>query len=268
MTVTLQNTFHGIESTCILDRSVDSTRIVLSECTSGNRDITALYDDLIGLCMKDNMSDADLTRLCDAVAFAAEKHKDQCRKDIARTPYIIHPIGVAYSIAVEGGYTDVDTLIGAILHDTVEDTDTKYDELSERFGEEISGYVKECSDEVDEVTGNKIYGKKERKRQQVAHASGVTAQAKLIKLGDKLYNLRDMPKDVWSPALRYEYLTFVDNIVKAIISGHENVQDVRQLQAIEQLEGIAINEIQRIKEEIHQEVSADRLVENPFEDWG
>lgn len=268
MTFSSISGMYGTGAFDVVGTTISSTREVVAKFTDSNVDILQLYDNLIEVCQSEAMTEKDLTKLCEAVAFAAEKHQDQFRKDIGKTPYLIHPIGVAFSIASEGGHFDVDVLIGAVLHDTVEDTDTKYDELSERFGEDISMYVRECSDEVDELTGEKIYGKKERKRQQVEHAPEASPQAKLIKLGDKLYNLRDMPKDVWSPMLRFEYMTFVENIVIAIQSGHGNVSDVMQMQAIDQLEKITIEEIKRVKDELLQEATLEELKKTTTEDWG
>src|ERR1039458_5811510 len=69
-----------------------------------------------------------------ALAFAAEKHRHQRRKDAAASPYINHPIAVATALAVEGGVTDDVILLAACLHDTVEDTETTFEELEETFG--------------------------------------------------------------------------------------------------------------------------------------
>src|ERR1700755_962757 len=77
----------------------------------------------------------------DALAFAAHKHRDQKRKNVAASPYINHPIALAAVLVHEGGVTDIPVLCAAILHDTVEDTQTTREELVERFGSEIAGMV-------------------------------------------------------------------------------------------------------------------------------
>ena len=59
-----------------------------------------------------------------AVAFAADKHRNQRRKDSESSPYINHPIALARVLAVEGGIDDVTVLCAAVLHDTIEDTRT------------------------------------------------------------------------------------------------------------------------------------------------
>ncbi|KAI3377313.1 hypothetical protein L3Q82_008511 [Scortum barcoo] len=128
---------------------------------------------------------SDAVLLLETVNFAAEKHRNQRRKDAEETPYINHPIGVARILSHEGGITDIEVLQTALLHDTVEDTDTSPAELEAKFGPVVAGYVKE-------VTDDKSLPKQERKRQQVEHAPHCSHQAKLVKLADKLYNLRDL----------------------------------------------------------------------------
>ncbi|CAJ1049890.1 guanosine-3'%2C5'-bis(diphosphate) 3'-pyrophosphohydrolase MESH1 [Xyrichtys novacula] len=128
---------------------------------------------------------SDAVLLLETVNFAAEKHRNQRRKDPDKTPYINHPIGVARILSHEGGVTDIQVLQAALLHDTVEDTDTSPAELEEKFGSVVAGIVQE-------VTDDKSLPKQERKRQQVEHAPHCSHQAKLVKLADKLYNLRDL----------------------------------------------------------------------------
>lgn len=86
-----------------------------------------------------------LGTLIEAVAFAAEKHRDQRRKDVAASPYINHPIALANVLANEGGVTNLTALCAAVLHDTVEDTDTTEQELIQRFGSDIASVVMEVS---------------------------------------------------------------------------------------------------------------------------
>lgn len=73
----------------------------------------------------------------------------------------------------------------ALLHDTVEDTDTTLAELEAKFGPIVARIVQE-------VTDDKSLSKQERKQLQVEHAPHCSHQAKLVKLSDKLYNLRDL----------------------------------------------------------------------------
>jgi guanosine-3',5'-bis(diphosphate) 3'-pyrophosphohydrolase len=148
-------------------------------------------------------------RLLQAVAFAAEKHKDQRRKDAEASPYINHPIAVAKLLAIEAGIFDEATILAAILHDTVEDTQTTFKELEEYFGAEVCGLVRE-------VTDDKSLGKEERKQLQIEHAALSSVWAKQLKIADKICNIRDIticpPKD-WSLQRRRDYLTWSGRVV-------------------------------------------------------
>ena len=107
--------------------------------------------------------DGDSTAtLLDAVAFAAEKHRNQRRKDAEASPYINHPIQLA-SLLKRQGIDDIVVLCAALLHDTVEDTNTTPEELRRQFGNAIT-------DVVLEVTDDTSLPKMERKRLQIEHA--------------------------------------------------------------------------------------------------
>jgi len=156
-----------------------------------------------------------MNRLVAALAFAAQKHRDQRRKDLAASPYINHPIALANVLANEVGIDDERVLIAAVLHDTVEDTNTTEQELVREFGKEIS-------DIVMEVTDDKSLPSAERKQRQIEHASTISRRAKLVKLADKICNLRDIhnnPPADWSPERKQEYYDWA----KAVISGLRGV---------------------------------------------
>lgn len=119
------------------------------------------------------------------VQFSAHKHKNQRRKDSDETPYINHPINVATILAVEADIQDEEVIMAALLHDTVEDTATTFEEIEDIFGLVVSGIVRE-------VTDDKSLDKIERKRLQIIHATTSSHKAKLVKLADKLDNLRDL----------------------------------------------------------------------------
>ena len=144
-----------------------------------------------------------------ALHFAANKHRDQRRKDVVKSPYINHLIEVAELLSRVGGVTDPITLQGAVLHDTIEDTETTYEELEEAFGPEVRRVVKE-------VTDDKQLPKAERKRLQIEHAQGISERAKQIKLADKISNVRSVtqtPPADWSLARRREYLDWSEQVV-------------------------------------------------------
>ena len=154
----------------------------------------------------------DLALLLKALAFAAHKHRDQRRKDAEASPYINHPIALAEVLAGEGGVTDLEVLAAALLHDTIEDTATTPEELQEHFGERIAGMVAE-------VTDDKNLPKAERKRLQIEHAAGVSPGAKLVKLADKICNLRDVavrPPAKWDLERRREYFEWAKRVIDGL----------------------------------------------------
>lgn len=156
-----------------------------------------------------------MNRLISAIAFAAHKHRDQRRKDAAASPYINHPIALAQVLANEAGIDDERVLIAALLHDTIEDTDTTEVELVREFGQEVANIVLE-------VTDDKSLPKVERKRLQVEHATTISRRAKLVKLADKICNLRDVssgPPADWSLERKQEYFDWA----KAVVDGLRGV---------------------------------------------
>jgi GTP diphosphokinase / guanosine-3',5'-bis(diphosphate) 3'-diphosphatase len=153
-----------------------------------------------------------LDAILDAAIFAAQKHQGHIRKDERASPYITHPLAVARAINKIGKINDPTLLIAAILHDTIEDTNTTEAEIQERFGKEILSIVLE-------VTDDKSQNKMARKQQQVIHAPDLTRGAKIIKLADKLTNCLDIlhtpPKD-WSLNRRQEYIQWAADVVAQI----------------------------------------------------
>jgi guanosine-3',5'-bis(diphosphate) 3'-pyrophosphohydrolase len=149
------------------------------------------------------------TRVLAALKFAARKHRDQRRKNVESSPYINHVIEVASVLASEGEVTDGTLLVAAILHDTVEDTDTTFEELTAEFGPDVSALVRE-------VTDDKTLPKAERKRLQVEHAPGSSPLARQLKIADKVANLRDVaasPPSHWPMERRHAYLDWALDVV-------------------------------------------------------
>jgi GTP diphosphokinase / guanosine-3',5'-bis(diphosphate) 3'-diphosphatase len=147
--------------------------------------------------------------LLQAIAFAADKHRRQRRKDAEASPYINHPIAVATVLAAEGDVSDEAALLAAVLHDTVEDTQTTFLELEEHFGAEVAGLVRELTDD-------KSLEKGERKRLQIEHARESSICAKQVKIADKICNVRDVmvsPPADWPLQRRREYLTWSEKVV-------------------------------------------------------
>ena len=151
-------------------------------------------------------------QLLKAIRFAAEKHRNQRRKDNDHSPYINHPIQVAETLWEVGGVRDPSTLVAAVLHDTLEDTDTSPDELRQRFGQEVLDLVLEVSDD-------KRLPKAERKRLQIVHAPHISPRAKNIKLADKICNIRDLidtPPADWPVRRQREYLRWAGKVVAGL----------------------------------------------------
>jgi len=155
-----------------------------------------------------------------AVNFAAIKHKKQKRKDGEGTPYINHPIGVANFIIEIGKVHDLATIQAALLHDTVEDTETSFEEIEKEFGIEVKGIVAE-------VTDNKSLPKNQRKKLQVEHAPHKSMKAKIVKLSDKLYNLRDLltsAPEYWQLIHIQGYFVWAEAVVKGLRGTNESLE--------------------------------------------
>ena len=155
--------------------------------------------------MKNDDNTATLLR---TINFAAIKHRGQKRKNLT-APYINHPIAVAELLS-RYGITDTATLQGAILHDTVEDTQTTPDELEELFGAEVKNIVLEVSDD-------KELPLPERKRLQIEHAPHLSPKAKLIKIADKINNVYEIiysPPTEWEIERRLGYLEWAQKVVE------------------------------------------------------
>ena len=166
------------------------------------------------------MEPGSLTLLIEAIAFAAERHRDQRRKDPERTPYINHPIALMRVLLVEAGVEDPVVLCAALLHDTVEDTGTTPEEIEARFGAEICAVVME-------VTDDKGLCKAERKRLQVEHAAGASEAARLVKLADKICNLRDVaasPPVGWDLKRQQAYFDWASRVVAQIRGTHSGLE--------------------------------------------
>jgi GTP diphosphokinase / guanosine-3',5'-bis(diphosphate) 3'-diphosphatase len=150
--------------------------------------------------------------LIDALSFAALKHRDQRRKDPEASPYINHPIALSRVLSVEAGLYDAKLLAAAVLHDTLEDTQTTFEELRERFGRAVATIVREVSDD-------RSLPKADRKRLQIEHAEHLTRRARLVKLADKICNVRDVaanpPRD-WNLQRRREYFDWAKAVIDRI----------------------------------------------------
>jgi guanosine-3',5'-bis(diphosphate) 3'-pyrophosphohydrolase len=154
----------------------------------------------------------DILLLFRALRFSADKHRDQRRKDSRASPYINHPIEVAELLWRVGQVHDVVAIAGALLHDTIEDTETTADEIAACFSRQIAELVLEVSDD-------KTLPKAERKRNQILHAPHISRRAQWVKLADKICNVYDIthspPRD-WPLQRRREYLDWTEQVVAGL----------------------------------------------------
>jgi len=147
-----------------------------------------------------------------ATGFAAWKHEGQLRKGEGKTPYIHHPVEVTAILAEVGWITDFDVLQAALLHDTIEDTDTSSEELETHFGARVCAIVNEVSDD-------KSLDRHVRKSRQVEHAPHLSKDAQVLKLADKIANVFDVafskPVD-WAPERQLEYFDWASQVVAGL----------------------------------------------------
>lgn len=159
---------------------------------------------------------SSLNLIATALDFAAKKHRDQRRKDHAASPYINHPILLFKILAVEAKVTDEIVLASALLHDTVEDTDTTFEEIERHFGSVIASIVKEVTDDMS-------LPRLKRKEQQVQHAPNLSQEAALVKYADKIANLRDLmcaPPLHWSLERKIQYCDWSVQVIQNISPSH------------------------------------------------
>jgi GTP diphosphokinase / guanosine-3',5'-bis(diphosphate) 3'-diphosphatase len=153
----------------------------------------------------------NLANFLQAISFSAKKHRYQTRKGVDGEPYINHPIEVANILANTGKVTDFNILTAAVLHDTVEDTETTAEELTELFGEKVCSIVME-------VTDDKSLPKHERKLLQIEHSPHISPEAKQVKLADKISNVSDVlnnPPD-WTEERKREYIVWAKKVVAGL----------------------------------------------------
>ncbi len=155
---------------------------------------------------------APVQRIFAAAMFAAEKHAAQKRKGAAAEPYINHLIEVAQLIAGSSEWLDANLVMAGLLHDTIEDTGTTAEELEQVFGSDIAALVVEMTDD-------KSLPKEVRKTLQVESAPHKSVRAQVIKLADKISNLRSLlasPPATWSTERKREYIAWAQKVVGAL----------------------------------------------------
>eukprot|EP00834_Sanchytrium_tribonematis_P001875 NODE_49_length_31687_cov_0.791123.p17 type:complete len:162 gc:universal NODE_49_length_31687_cov_0.791123:28424-28909(+) len=148
-----------------------------------------------------------------ALDFAAKKHKTQRRKDEI-TPYINHPIGVCLIIE-EAGINDQDIMKAAILHDVLEDTDSSYEELQTLFGDKVANLVKSVTDDTSLPSD-------ERKAGQILKMKTASNESKIIKMADRIYNLRDMK--IWDKEKQNRYKLWGRRLLEVCVGTNDKLE--------------------------------------------
>lgn len=213
---------HLASSDVSMEDRIAATRKVLAENSDTNAAVLQMFDETVAL-WKDyytkQKGQFDLPTLLDGVAFAAIKHKGATRKDAAKTPYIVHPIGVARQLWEIGNVRKVNVLVAALLHDTLEDTDTSSQEIEDYFGPRVRYTVEEVSNDPN-LSGQ------ENKQRQIEHAPTLSMDAALVKLSDRLYNVRDLrtPPPSWGPAEVDRYREWGVRLLQALRGTNEALE--------------------------------------------
>ena len=150
----------------------------------------------------------DLVDLMRAVDYAARQHTAQRRKGERAEPYVNHLTEVAALLADATAGADPVLVMAGLLHDTLEDTDTTFEDLEQRFGSDVASLVAE-------VTDDKSLPKEQRKRLQVEKTPHKSVRARLLKLADKTSNLRslvDSPPRGWSAERLGDYVMWAEAV--------------------------------------------------------
>jgi len=143
---------------------------------------------------------------------AARWHAHQRRKGAAAEPYINHLLEVASLVADATDGKNPKVVVAALLHDAIEDQEVPAEIIAGEFGNDVAALVEEVSDD-------KTLPKDERKRLQIESAHTKSDDAKLIKLADKISNLRAIalsPSPTWSVTRRLEYIAWSKEVVQGM----------------------------------------------------
>jgi guanosine-3',5'-bis(diphosphate) 3'-pyrophosphohydrolase len=171
---------------------------------------------------------------------AARWHVHQRRKGAANEPYINHLLEVSNLVTQATDGSEPNVVIAALLHDAIEDQGITPEAIASEFGQRVA-------DIILEVTDNKSLPKAERKRRQVESAPHKSREAKLIKLADKISNVRaiaNSPAPDWSIERRLEYVKWAKDVV-AGLRGTSLWLERQFDEVIEQAQNVLSNRMKR-----------------------
>jgi len=155
-----------------------------------------------------------------AAHFAATKHAAQRRKGVAGEPYINHLLEVAALVTGALAEPDTNLIAAALLHDVIEDTSVTEEELAAEFGSDVAGLVAE-------VTDDKTLRKSERKRLQIVNAPHKSPRAQILKLADKISNLRAIlssPPPDWTVERKREYFDWAKQVIDGLTAPNQKLK--------------------------------------------
>jgi GTP diphosphokinase / guanosine-3',5'-bis(diphosphate) 3'-diphosphatase len=150
-----------------------------------------------------------LSQILDAALFAAARHAGHRRK--GGEPYINHLIEVAQLVSMVAA-ADANLVMAAFLHDTIEDVGVTPEELIERFSPDVANLVREMTDD-------KSLPSRQRKQLQIDHAPHLSVRAQIVKLADKISNLRSLlitPPADWDYQRKQQYFEWAKRVVDAL----------------------------------------------------
>jgi len=146
----------------------------------------------------------DFSRFWNALTFVFSRHDKQTRKS-ASIPYVIHPVRVALILRSVGfsEFEQENLMIAALCHDLIEDTDTTFEDISKQFGEKVALIVSELSRPNNA-----------NKDEWINTFKTKSLEAKIIKMADRIDNLKDMPSSMWTREKQIKYAHQGDLILK------------------------------------------------------
>jgi hypothetical protein len=208
------------------DSLKDSVSKQFSVFVQGSQEMMEQYNGFV-LALEDAVKDnkglreADMERILDSLTFAAKCHQHQTRKNAKKTPYITHPLTVAEKILTLGKVYDADVIIAALLLDTIDDTHATFQDVRNRFGDKVEGYVRE-------LTQDKSLSTVKRKKLQIIQASSKSKGAATIKLSEKLYNLNNLlqdPPSDWTRERIDQYFQWAQSVVDNLPEANKPLKD-------------------------------------------
>ncbi len=208
-----------------LSSLVQTTRQQVATLANSNKTVLKVYDSLMNTLLsaeKDgSLSSADLQRICAAIVFAAEEHKQQTRKNEEKTPYICHPLEVAYDVVKVGQIRDVSVIIGAILHDTPLDKKTHLKELNQQFGSKVASLVKE-------VGSHPVSAQPAQQRDLMIHAADQSVGSVQIELADLLCGVNELlnsPPSHWKKEKTDQYFEWAQSVLDRFPEANKPLQE-------------------------------------------